>query len=361
MIHNDVLNQLQFLIKTAAPPLLEVQTRPADLPVWTPGQKLPAYVLSQQPNGRFAVLVQEHVLDMNLPRNTQPGQNLELTFVANQPRLTFVLSSQIAQQLPQQQAGGRVSLSEAAKYLGGLLQKLAQGQVDESGRSARTAPLLAGAPTDAKALAVALKSALSQSGLFYESHQAQWVAGERPLASLLQEPQGQLSRLVQQQGPQQGPQGEAARVASVATEAQPMPRAEKAAGTNELVHPQTQNILQQQLTAIDSRQVVWQGQVWPGQDMKWEVEEREARNPEAESEAAPWQTRLSLNLPGLGEVIAVVALQGQDIRVQFHVARPETAELMKREQVRLHDNLQARGLSMQAMTVDRVEGDGKAA
>lgn len=57
------------------------------------------------------------------------------------------------------------------------------------------APLLPSAPTagaGTTALSNALATLVDQSGMFYESHVAQWVMGQRPLAALLQEPQATL-------------------------------------------------------------------------------------------------------------------------------------------------------------------------
>ncbi|MBN3829648.1 flagellar hook-length control protein FliK, partial [Burkholderia sp. Ac-20384] len=42
------------------------------------------------------------------------------------------------------------------------------------------------------ALRAALAQAVSESGLFYESHLAQWLAGQRPLTALMREPQARL-------------------------------------------------------------------------------------------------------------------------------------------------------------------------
>ena len=65
--------------------------------------------------------------------------------------------------------------------------------------TARTAASQAAAPArDATAAApvlalrAALAQAVSESGLFYESHLAQWLAGQRPLAALEREPQARL-------------------------------------------------------------------------------------------------------------------------------------------------------------------------
>lgn len=48
-------------------------------------------------------------------------------------------------------------------------------------------------PKTAADLVPVLKQALTESGMFYEAHQARWVAGEFPTENLKQEPQGKLS------------------------------------------------------------------------------------------------------------------------------------------------------------------------
>lgn len=52
-----------------------------------------------------------------------------------------------------------------------------------------TAPPTAGAAAATQTLSAALATLVGQSGMFYESHLAQWINGQLPLASLLQEPQ----------------------------------------------------------------------------------------------------------------------------------------------------------------------------
>ncbi|PRG79442.1 flagellar hook-length control protein FliK [Burkholderia multivorans] len=48
-------------------------------------------------------------------------------------------------------------------------------------------------PSLAGAFRAALAQAVGESGLFYESHLAQWFAGQRPLAALLREPQARIA------------------------------------------------------------------------------------------------------------------------------------------------------------------------
>ncbi len=392
MIHNDVINQLQLLVKTTAPPLVEVAETPAELPHWAAGQKLPAHVLASLPNGRFQVSVGDQVLDMNLPKNTQPGENLVLVFVASQPRLTFVLSrdpplsqkanagasaslaasngtaalaaAEDALPLAASGAGARqpVTLSDTARFIGALMQKVAQQQGDDAPASSQVkgAAVVAAPPADSRQFALALRGALSQSGLFYESHQAQWVAGERPMAELLREPQGALS-LRSSQAPQAptipASAGEAQK-AQVMVALQP-DSAQAATGKGaEMVRPETLPLIQQQLQTLDTHQLIWQGQVWPGQQMDWVVEERDAREQGGADEAAAnWNTHLRLTMPNLGEVSATLAFGAQGLRIDLTAADPATAATLKTSQVRLHHSLEAAGLALSGMTV---EHDGSA-
>ncbi|SOY59390.1 flagellar hook-length control protein FliK [Cupriavidus taiwanensis] len=85
-------------------------------------------------------------------------------------------------------ASTQESLSAAARAILAVMDG-AEAQLVRSKGS-----LLPAAPTaaSAQATAAALANAVGQSGLFYESHLAQWVAGARGLASLRQEPQAQV-------------------------------------------------------------------------------------------------------------------------------------------------------------------------
>jgi hypothetical protein len=204
MIHNDIQNQLAFLIKTAAPPLIDISQSSTELPQLVPGQQIPAHVLASLPNGRFQVMVEDSVLDMNLPRNTQPGDTISLVYVSDKPRPTFALLTDLVKAAPQN-ANNAVSLSQFGKLIGSLLQQQA-GLAATTGNATNavttalnsTLPVIPGPPPTSQQFASALRDAVSQSGLFYESHQAQWVTGQRSLDTLLQEPQAKLSPILEQ-------------------------------------------------------------------------------------------------------------------------------------------------------------------
>ncbi len=440
MIHNDIQNQLALLIKTSAPPLLEVADSPVETPQWVPGQRLPAHVIASAPNGRFQVQVDNQMLDMNLPRNTQPGETLELTFIASSPRLTFALTQDLAKNLPAPANSG-VTISDTARFIGGLLQKngeagsaarsesLTQGRV-ATAELAKAAAVVPGAPPPIREFAQALRTAVSQSGLFYESHQAQWVSGERTLNTLLQEPQARLSvptealsqlrtaaALIASAAPQSAPQtganlpsmpGAAANPAqpSGATATPPMPPIPGAAtpdtaaasstgaaprhdaiqtptsnhpgevppagsrdfgirpqsaGTDsqnpmpvrDPVHPLAQPVVQQQLDTLETRQVIWQGQVWPGQQMDWEIDEDGSRQTGDEEPTPGWRTRLHLDMPTLGGVTARLVLDAGGVRVDFSVEHEDTAALMRGDIGTLAQSMEASGLKVAGVMVQR--------
>jgi len=344
IVNPDIQNQLAQLVKTSATQLLEVAQDVAQTPQWVPGERLPAYILASLPNGRFQVQIQDQVLDMNLPRNSEPGQKIELTFISASPRMTFALTNDLAQALP---SNSGVSLSETAKFLGALLQK---GNLDKAPMAANGAvPILNGAPPAAtQDFAVALRNAVSQSGLFYESHQAQWVSGERSFSSLMQEPQAKLPL-------------NSATITSTSNSAtidiakSSVDSIQNQAVNNmgrEAVHPLAAPIVHQQLEALDTRQIVWQGQVWPGQNMDWRIEEDDARQAEAyEDEAPRWRTRLHLDLPGLGGVTARLAIDHNGVRVEMLAERGDSASLLRGEVAQLADSMEASGLKVAGLAV----------
>ncbi|CAG2135060.1 flagellar hook-length control protein FliK [Cupriavidus numazuensis] len=87
-------------------------------------------------------------------------------------------------------ASTRESLSFAAR----AILTLMDGTPAQPLRSA--GPLLPAPPTtgNTATVATALANMVDESGLFYESHLSQWVAGARPLASILQQPQAPLGQ-----------------------------------------------------------------------------------------------------------------------------------------------------------------------
>ncbi len=374
MAVNDVLNQLQLLIQGAAPKLIEVTDQTKVAVPFVPGERYTAKVQEQIANGRFLVLIRDQKLDLNLPRNTQPGQNIELRFVSADPRLTFV---QAGEPLPSGQSQAAVNLSDGGRYLNALLDRVkdlatrqpqSQSQTSTStqGQAApiiNAKPIIDGAPPPLQQFAALLKDTVIKSGLFYESHQAQWAAGDRPLTELLREPQGRLSEPRAFTAAQQ-----AANAAQPTLAFTPLGQAPKvdlpnpltpvlsnSTSTQEPVHPQTAPLVQQQLETLDQRQLLWQGQVWPGQDMRWQIEERSAREGEQDAERE-WQTRLELSLPHLGQVSALLKFTPQGIRIELATPTQDTAQALQSAGALLNQGMERAGLHLIEMKVETNDG-----
>lgn len=402
MIHNDIQNQLALLIKTSAPPLIDVADSTLETPQWTAGQQLPAHVIASLANGRFSVMIENQTLDMNLPRNTQVGENLQLVFVSGDPRPTFTLLSSltnaavanqsssvnlsdISKLLTQIQANaaGSSNVANAANAASNTINLTANAASAANAKPATMQPLVdtipiteGGTPPPTLQFANALRDAISQSGLFYESHQAQWAVGERPLTELLREPQAQLSPILNQlkQSSTSALPNNAAQSAQAA-QSQPaaaQPKADNAQvvitgkgdavaaepaanQTQSPIHPATVPFVQYQLDMLGARQIIWQGQPWPGQEMEWTIEEDGHRSVDAE-EMATWRTRLHMDFPVLGGVTAHLALAGNNIKIDFSVAQDNSAQVLRGQAPSLSQAMETSGLNVTSLTV-RQDGE----
>jgi hypothetical protein len=309
----------------------EVSTQAQVRVPFTPGQVVTARVVSALPEpGRFVVDVQGRGLDLNLPAQTPVGRTLTLTYVGAEPRPTFVLHA-VRQNPPS------VQVSNAAHMVGVLADDQpadAAATVRQSGMRA-AAPILPEPPRITEQLAQGLSRTLRQSGLFYESHQAQWVQGRLPIEALRREPQGRLEPLSPTDADE--PRPAEARVEPA--------RAERLAAS---VAPETRDLVRQQIGALDSRLAVWHGELWPGTAMDWRVEEHEAQGGRGERDSG-WSTQLSVHFPRIGAVRAALTLQGDRVDIRLVAADGATLERMRAEAPQLAAQFQARGLELKRL------------
>ncbi|MBI3284466.1 MAG: flagellar hook-length control protein FliK [Burkholderiales bacterium] len=145
-----------------------------------------------------------------------------------------------------------------------------------------------------------LQKSLSASGLFYESHLDEWAQGKRSLADLLKEPQAQILR--------------AAEASSASTTS---PNQELA----QLIH--------QQLDVLEQQRMVWQGDLYPGQKLEWEISKKHTspQQDDVENETK-WQSIVCFELPHLGQVTAVLNLQADKIGIIMRADRQETVSAL---------------------------------
>ena len=314
--------------------ILDSQTSSAE---FVQGQKYQALVEARLLNGESQVLVAGKSLQMRLSDNFQPGNKLELVFISNEPNLEFLALNDT----PSDNETNNTSISTTGRFLGALMQD-AFKQVSANAPNPQTtqslsssAPILNSAPINSTDLPSLLQKAIVQSGLFYESHQAQWIHGENTLGNLQQEPQGKLM-LVTTDLP-------AAKVTVSVPVSPEMP-----------VHTQAIPLVQQQLTTLETGHLLWRGEVWQGQPMEWDIYEEPQENTAKENgldQAAQWRTQLRLSMPELGDITATIALNTSGISIKLNTSKLETAGLLKSNQLPLTTGMQSAGLNIQAVEV----------
>lgn len=395
MLSPDLAARLQLESSTQLQPLSVNRQQIADkLADFSAGQRLTAQILAFLPNGTYRATIAQREITLALPFAAQSGDSLELEVVESGGKLTFaLLTRKDGGEAKDGAASSATTLSRTGQLISGLLGRDSQGSAASLPLNANQ-PILAAPPQGANAHEIApmLRQAITRSGMFYESHQALWIAGRLEKAALLQEPQGQLSSALASEGAEEGEaphapaaqrqpapgqgQGQSAgqpagssqtsgaqntaasqqlvnvkgqplnqladgkTAGSVAQAAQPGGQAGASAVARETVP-----IVQQQLESLASQQFNWQGQIWPGQGMRWEIEENGARR-DGEDAPANWQTSLYLALPQLGELEARIRIAGEEIHLDLGAADEEARARLEKNLGRLRERLEAVNLTL---------------
>lgn len=276
------------------------------------GQQVQGTVQAKVAPDVFQVRVAERTIQMQLPAFVRSGDLIALHVVALQPRLTFSLAA----------SSNPLSTSEQLGSIARLLSSLAQQPIRRDYvPGSQRAPLwisMNESPNTAQ-LAEKLHLALSHSGLFYEAHQAQWIAGKRSTPQLMQEPHNQLPN--------------------------PAAPAEPGAPRTSTIPEQLQAIVQQQLNALENKQVVWQGLAWPGQEMQWTVGEESSRQPGEEADKH-WVTELHLDLPTLGGISARLRFNGKAVAFEIDTANAAATQKLTTASAQLTEAMNAHGVSV---------------
>lgn len=170
-------------------------------------------------------------------------------------------------------------------------------------------------PTLAHVVSQQLKMAISNSGLFYESHLQEFVEGHRSLAELKQEPQNKLHYLMQ-------------------------------------------SLLPQQLHILEHQRLSWHGEVWANQRMDWDIYIQNQQNKEHpsyanEEEQAAIASDLTLHLPHLGKVTAKISLRDGRMRIAFLAEQENALRLLKEKSPALASAIESNGQRLESLTLSR--------
>lgn len=384
LIPPDAGIRMRLQGETPLPSITPLQGIPSDLPDLLPGQTFSARIQEVLPENTYKALVAGKQLTLQLPEGAKPGDTLELVVIDRTPKLLIAqLNSQTAAAAanpPYPYA----TLSRSAQLIGNLL--LQEGETPQPAALNGGQPLLPQPPARGADLAPRLEQAITQSGLFYEAHQAQWVAGKLPLAQLLQEPQGQHSSPAALSNQNVSPEAsvrhgalaappEAGRGAANAASAPAATLLQTAPGTGERtetaaaqqqqtaglphkVPDELRPLVQQQLDAVATQRLVWHGEAWPNQRIEWEIEREQKRETREDAgEEDSWRTTLRLTTPRLGQVDATMQLTAAGIRVSLATPVDATAADLRDEAPALETALAAAGVPLLSFMVKSESGN----
>lgn len=332
-----------------------------------PGQQLQGAVQTKIADGLFKVQIAGQIMQMRLPLNIQVGDVIKLQVVSVQPRITFsMVASTNPLSTPEQ-------IGATAQILSNLADLPLERPVVQQPGSKPVWPATQQLP-DSKQISGALRDALGKSGLFYESHQAQWIRGERSVNQLLEEPQNILTgkgmlpsstdqfdgKAINSGTRNTGVAGvnpsnsQALTEKDFSTLSQPGDTAHSkpAADTTLPIAKELLPLVQQQLHTLEQHHLVWMGQVWPGQQMQWEIQgepEHQARS----QDERQWSTEIGLALPNLGDVRARLVFAASGLRLTLQAADTRTVQLFNRALPTLKNSLADADIPLLASVVEK--------
>lgn len=278
------------------------------------GQEYLAQVESKVSDTLYNVKVGGNVIQMELGSSARAGQSLLLQYVQENPASTFLFAPAAGKN-----AGNTTDLSLAAHLIGHYLK-----EAEDEGVPVRyeAATVVTHSPKNPQIIAHDLKQAVSNSGLFYESHLSELVQGSRTVAAVMQEPQNQ-------------------------------------GGTSIAA------LMSQQLAILENKHMAWRGEVWAGQQMSWDVylQQRDEKDGGSQrsskergnDEAGSISSEMILHLPRLGKVSAKLSLIDGRMRVNILAEQAQTLETFKIQRNALAEAIVKNGQQLDSLTL--VRGD----
>ncbi|MCB1986725.1 MAG: flagellar hook-length control protein FliK, partial [Nitrosomonas sp.] len=268
----------------------------------------------------FNVLISGKLFQMHLPENVRPGDKIELEFLTDQPRLKFALQDESVINTSKR----NTVISTTGQFLNVLSQETEKRTLTISPFDKTS--IIADLSIKSSELPLLLQKTIQQSGLFYESHLAKWINGKHTFEALQQEPQGKIKTTP-------------STVAATSTSSIP-------------VNAQSLSLVQQQLIALETNHIIWNGEIWNGQQIQWDIYDENATGKAIEENASyQWKTKLTMTLPELGKIIVSISLKFQEIQVSIDTVSNQTAQLLQTNQAQLKESMQEAGLSVQSLGI----------
>ncbi len=271
------------------------------------GNQYAGEILSRVDSHTFTVRINQALFNMQLGQGVEPGQSISLTYLNATPVPTFSYLAGIAQN----ERSEHIEISRTA----GLID-LYLNHISETGVVHVDLPVNL-LPAHPKAVAEKLQASIALSGLFYESHLADFTLGKRSIELIRQEPQNQEGF-------------------------------------------DTTHIVASQLDVHEQHIVRWSGQVWSGQAMDLAIgrdqylpkKSRTKGDSEGQpSEQNTYTTTLVLELPNIGRVAVTMSIGDEQMSILIDTVSQDSEQLLKSNTHDLSIALKGCGLELNRMQV----------
>lgn len=215
---------------------------------------------------------------------------------------------------------------------GRLLARLigSDGLPEQAAIAPSARPLIApgGGPVHVGTLSHSLMDTVVASGLFYESHLADWVQGRYPLERLRHESAARHRLLAATPEPTDSALRES------------LPAVDSTAGA----------LVRQQLALLAGAPLQWTGRAWPEAPMRWVIEPG-TREGDATSSSSSASMALSLELPGLGRFEARLRVVDDRLSLAAWSSRADGRALMNADMSVLRRRLTRAGFVTPTLSV----------
>jgi len=130
------------------------------------------------------------------------------------------------------------------------------------------------------------------------------------------------------------------------------------------VEPQNQantsltGLVSQQLALLENQRMSWQGEVWPGQTMDWDVylpqkDDDKSASTYAQSaeKGKPIASEMTLHLPQLGKVSARISIIEGRMRIGISAEQTQTLDALKNQRLSLAKAIEKSGQQLDRLTI----------
>ena len=110
-------------------------------------------------------------------------------------------------------------------------------------------------------------------------------------------------------------------------------------------------VVNEQLTALQNGQLLFRGDIFPGQQLEWRVAQKDEGRNKSGGRERSWATSVTVTLPNLGPVTALLKLDGSAVAVTITAENDGAVPVLESGLARLIEQMEGAGLSPAEMSI----------